>query len=160
MESFELFSALFSIPEEIGEMIRDSEEEKKPQLFSLLKPIFPEGELETIFEQPEHEFVEGTFHFKVKEDLTVGKDVYLTGSETLLDLHDAIQEAFGLSDDHLFAFYMDGVKFGKHAYNSPMDVHGPYADEVRIGEFGLFKGQRFLYLYDFGDEWGFDIEVV
>ncbi len=35
----------------------------------------------------------------------------------------------------------------------------PRADEVVIGELGLLKGQRILYLYGFGDEIRLDVRV-
>lgn len=55
---------------------------------------------------------------------------------------------------------MDGKNFGKRANYSPMDFNGLYANEVTIGESCFYPGQRFLYLFDFGDEWEFQIEVV
>lgn len=32
-------------------------------------------------------------------------------------------------------------------------------DDVRIGELGLFIGQNILYLFDYGDEWHFRVEL-
>jgi len=32
-------------------------------------------------------------------------------------------------------------------------------DEVRIGELGLLEGQCILYLFDYGDEWRFQIAL-
>lgn len=46
---------------------------------------------------------------------------------------------------------MDGKKFSKQSYNSPMDHSGPFVNEVKIGN---------LYLLDFGDEWESYIDVV
>jgi hypothetical protein len=74
-------------------------------------------------------------------------------------LHDAIQKGFELFDDHLYAFYMDGKKFGKHFYNPPKDSIGPFVHEAQIGCLGLYEGQTFLYLYDFLDEWEFLIQL-
>ena len=36
---------------------------------------------------------------------------------------------------------------------------GPHADKVTIGELGLYPGKTFLYLFDYGDEWEFKVEV-
>lgn len=63
-------------------------------------------------------------------------------------------------ETHLFAFYMDGKRFSSNSYHSRMDFSGPCADEAKIGELKLYEGKRFLYLFDFGDEWLFDIDVI
>jgi hypothetical protein len=55
---------------------------------------------------------------------------------------------------------MDRKKNSKHYYNCPMDQYGPYVHEVKIGSLNLYEGQRFLYLFDFGDEWEFDIQTM
>ena len=34
----------------------------------------------------------------------------------------------------------------------PYEEEGPWVDDVRIGELGLFIGQNILYLFDYGDE--------
>ncbi|TYS40761.1 plasmid pRiA4b ORF-3 family protein [Bacillus infantis] len=157
-QSFELLSSWFELPDQ--EDLSEAEEEEIPSLISLLKPLFPAGELETILEKPQPIYVKGAYRFAVNMEGGDCKVMELSGSDTLEQLHDAIHEEFDLYDDHLYAFYMDGKKFGKHAYNSPMDVQGPYVDEVRIGELDLQNGQRFLYLYDFGEEREFEVEVV
>ncbi len=80
------------------------------------------------------------------------------------NLHDAIQEAFGWDDDHLYAFFLSG-----RAWDSLTEVHCPFpggdaepplADEVTLAELELQPGQRFLYLFDFGDNLRHQIEVV
>ncbi|WP_396266256.1 IS1096 element passenger TnpR family protein [Halobacillus amylolyticus] len=43
----------------------------------------------------------------------------LLGTQTLLELHHAIQQIFDMSDDHLYAFYMDGKKFGEQRLSLP-----------------------------------------
>ncbi|WP_374110617.1 IS1096 element passenger TnpR family protein [Neobacillus cucumis] len=43
-----------------------------------------------------------------------------------------IQRAFDFDDAHLYDFYMDGKKYSKRFYNSPMDIHGPFVNEVTI----------------------------
>ena len=48
--------------------------------------------------------------------------------------------------------------FGGDRYESPLD-EGPHADKVTIGELGLYPGKTFLYLFDYGDEWEFKVEV-
>ena len=40
-----------------------------------------------------------------------------------------------------------------------MDTQGPYVHNVTIAELYLDEGQQFLYIFDFGDEWHFQIIV-
>lgn len=43
---------------------------------------------------------------------------------------------------------------------SPLDNSGdPNAAEITVGSIGLHPGQRFMYLFDYGDEWTFTITV-
>lgn len=160
-QSLDLLSELLDFPVEIKEMLNPVATQKETEsLVSMLRPMFPTGELETVIEKNAPEFVSGTYHFKVKMSSAGAEYLHLSSTQTLLDLHHSIQRAFGLFEDHLYAFYMDGKKFGKNAYHSPLDFQGPYVDEVKIGELCLHKGQSFLYLYDFGDEWEYYIQVV
>jgi hypothetical protein len=48
---------------------------------------------------------------------------------------------------------------GRDAYWSRGDDQPPYADKTVIGRLGFELGQEFLYLFDFGDEWKFDVRV-
>ena len=82
----------------------------------------------------------------------------MAAKHTLHKMHLAIQEAFEFGDDHLYSFFMDNKKWSNDRYDSPHD-EGPNADEVTIGELGLYVGKTFLYLFDYGDEWEFKVEV-
>jgi Plasmid pRiA4b ORF-3-like protein len=72
----------------------------------------------------------------------------------LTALHDAIQEAFGWFDDHLYSFWLDGRFWGEVEVTSPVapDEAERTAD-VPIAELDLRIGQRIAYVFDFGDEW-------
>jgi hypothetical protein len=74
---------------------------------------------------------------------------------TLLDVHDAIQDAFELDDDHLFAFYTSG----KH-WDRASEVSHEKAGRVRLFQLELVPGKRFSYVFDFGDELWHELEVV
>ncbi|GAE47319.1 IS1096 element passenger TnpR family protein [Mesobacillus boroniphilus] len=84
----------------------------------------------------------------------------VSGNHTLLDLHKLIQDAFEFDDDHLYAFYMDGKRFSRNCYNSPMDDVGPFVTEAAISKLGLYEKQKFLYLFDFGAEWKFTVTLL
>lgn len=55
---------------------------------------------------------------------------------------------------------MDGVKWSNLSIVSPGDHSGnPNAAETTIGSVGMHRGQRFLYLFDYGAEWTFTVTV-
>jgi hypothetical protein len=74
--------------------------------------------------------------------------------QPLTALHDAIQQAFGWYDDHLYSFWLDGRFWGEDEVTSPVvpDEAERTAD-VPIAELDLRVGQRIAYVFDFGDEW-------
>jgi hypothetical protein len=84
---------------------------------------------------------------------------------TLVDLHYALQSAFGWDDDHLYAFWLDGGFWpaGADHYVSPHHATSP--DPLarnacqRLGGLGLRCGQQISYVFDFAREWRVRIEV-
>ena len=162
-QSFDFLASLFVFSDEMSEEEHEEHEEEEQEtksLIELLKPLFPSGELTGTLKKSPLSSITGTYHFKVKLSSSCWRVLQLSSKHTLLDLHHLIQEAFQFDDDHLYAFYMDGKKYGKHYYNALMDHSGPYVNEAKIGDLYLYEGQGFLYLFDFGDEWEFDIQVV
>ena len=73
-------------------------------------------------------------------------------SSTLRALHDIIQAAFGWTDSHLFEFVI-----GERVYGEPMpdddffERHVFKAAGVRLKALMGQGVERFLYVYDFGD---------
>lgn len=159
-QSITLFANLLNLPNEIKKEMKIEKTEDKESLVTLLSPLFIKKELTTTLKKKRSSFKVGTYLFKVKLSSSCWRILQFSSSHTLLDLHDLIQNAFDFDDDHLYAFYMDGKKYSKHYYNAPMDNHGPYVNEVKIGELDLYEGQSFLYLFDFGDEWEFNIHLL
>ncbi|QUW21418.1 hypothetical protein JSQ81_16685 [Sporosarcina sp. Marseille-Q4063] len=153
---FGLFDALFNLPGEFEE----EEEEEIESLSELLRPFLSKGEFTSILKKKQPVYIEGTYLLKVMLSSSCWRTLQLSSDHTLLELHDLIQDVFDFDDDHLYAFYMDGKKFSKSCYNSPMDSHGPFVDDAEIGKLELYQGQNFLYLFDFGYEWTFKIQVV
>ena len=123
------------------------------------KKLFKSGELENTLPRSRHEFKEGIYTFKVSLGKNIWSKIKLSADYTLYDLHNCIQDAFDFSDDHLYSFFMDGKMWSKNRFTSPCDEQGPYVDEVKIGAVELYKKQNFLYLFDYGDQWRFNVEV-
>ena len=106
----------------------------------------------------------------VKKNPVVSRTIHIRGDQTLEHLHQAIFDAFGRWEEHMFEF-----QFGK----GPMDpkarryvLPGAFKVEATwdnppkgrvanrtIGELGLKVGDRFGYWFDFGDDWWHQINV-
>jgi hypothetical protein len=99
------------------------------------------------------------FHIAVEPEREVWRRIEMRGDQTLHDFHNAIQDAFEWDDDHLYAFYLSGKAWDEDtAYERPF-TEGRSAGSVRLEHLPLHARQRFLYIFDFGDEWRHTIKV-
>jgi hypothetical protein len=105
---------------------------------------------------------DGVYAFKVSlARAGVSRTIELRSTQTLDDLHFAIQKAFEWDGDHLYTFYMTGEEDRLYAFACPYeDEYPPWADEAIIGELGIVKGHTFGYLFDYGDNHWFTIKVA
>jgi hypothetical protein len=143
------------IPQEMMEKDQSSQ-----PFFQPFTELFQNEELQRTLPRRKRKFVDGRYTFKVSYTGGIWRKVVLSGKHTMNTLHDMILDAFDFDDDHLYSFFMDGVKWSTDCITSPYDNDGqPVATEIQIGEIGLEQGQRFLYLFDYGDEWTFVVEV-
>lgn len=105
-----------------------------------------------------------TYIFKVKlrYDKRTWRKIEVLGSQTLDDLHMAIQEAFNFDDDptHLYSFFMSGKAWNRHFEYCHPEADGHPATKVKIESLNLKQKQKFLYLFDYGDQWGFEVEFL
>ena len=78
---------------------------------------------------------------------------------TLVDLHYALQSAFGWDDDHLYAFWLEGGFWAPDREHYVSPHHATTADPrgrsacTSLGGLGLRAGQAISYVFDFGREW-------
>jgi hypothetical protein len=83
---------------------------------------------------------------------------------TLFQLHRIILDSFGFDDDHMHAFFMNNHVWDESAEficpGGELDDALGFSDKVKLSEFGLAKGDKFLYVFDFGDDWRFQIRVL
>jgi len=122
-------------------------------------PLFAEGELRNTLPRETGKPVDGIYFFRVALAKGVWRKIEISSNHTLLDLHNAIQNAFQFDSDHLYSFFMDGIPWSDEKFSSPFEDEGPHVGEVRIGELGLAKGQTILYLFDYGDELRFSVTL-
>ena len=72
----------------------------------------------------------------------------------LSELHDLLQAALGWTDSHLHQFVADGIPYGRP------DIDGPEDERDEAGVTLRTLPDRFRYLYDFGDGWEHEVEVL
>lgn len=106
---------------------------------------------------------EGTiYQLKVTlEDIRppIWRRLLVPASDSLADLHDAIQAVMGWTDSHLHQFIV-----GERYYGLPdaeLEGFAELEDEslVSLGEIIPGQGFRFQYEYDFGDSWLHEVLV-
>lgn len=81
-------------------------------------------------------------------------------STSLAALHDVIQIAMGWTDSHLHEFEVGGRVYGMSYPELQLDEREVYkTSSVRLGTVVERGVDRFLYVYDFGDDWRHDVIV-
>jgi hypothetical protein len=71
----------------------------------------------------------------------------------------AILASVDFDEDHLYRFELQSAWRLKRYLNHEFMEDKPYAAEIAVGEVGLEIGDRFVFRFDFGDNWEFEIEV-
>jgi len=135
---------------------RRDEAETLREFQSRLQPFFPEWR-ETLT-LPETAMRSGLHVFKVSLG-RVWRRIAIPGRMTLEALSEAILDAFDFDNDHLHLFrYRNQFGFFeevKHSYTE----ESPSTAEVKIGELPLRPGSILEYLFDFGDNWLFEMRL-
>jgi hypothetical protein len=113
-------------------------------------------------EIPEPPFKPGPHLFKVSLGTDCWRRIAIGGDSSLEELAATILGAFSFDPDHLYRFsYKD--RFGRS-----VEIHHPYSAgdfdsastaEVTVGDLPLHQGMCIGFLFDFGDQWDFDIQT-
>ena len=103
----------------------------------------------------------------------VWRTIAMRGDHTLEQLHEEIFHAFDRFDDHLYSFYLPkaprrrGALVRSREYVSPWSFEESEATDrtfnaasTTIDALNLKVGQTFEYLFDYGDSWWHQIEIV
>lgn len=92
------------------------------------------------------------------------RHIQLSVNETLEDLADTILWAFDFYNDHAHAFFMDNRAWSDADcyYMAEVDEDEEYRHtcDVNLHELALQKDDRFLFVFDFGDDWEFQCKVL
>jgi Plasmid pRiA4b ORF-3-like protein len=87
----------------------------------------------------------------------VWRRLLVRSDSTIADLHYTIQIAIGWSDVHLNRFHIHGQDFG--VYHDGGISFSDNPEKVLLSAFGFRTRERFLYEYDFGDEWLHEVRI-
>lgn len=156
------FMALVLNDEETEEVIENmSKRDQSSQHFcEPFMKLYPKGSLTKSLPRSREKFKQGLYTFKVSLSKSIWRELSFSANHTMADLHDLILQSFSFDDDHLYAFFMDGQPWSQDSIMSPDAMDRISADTVKIGDLNLEEKQRFVYLYDFGDEYLFDVIVT
>jgi hypothetical protein len=102
-----------------------------------------------------------TLQFKIQlKGMTkppIWRKVHVPAHFSFEKFHSVIQAAFGWDNSHLFMFSPNGYR------SSPQILNPGYSDwdgneilnskKIKLSQFFKTKGQKFTYIYDFGDDW-------
>ena len=106
----------------------------------------------------------------------VWRTIAIRSDQTLDDLHEVLFEAFDRFDEHMYSFHRQplfarrGPDFnrGNVEYTSPVLIEeaDPFgerdvrdASRTRMDELEFKQGDKFYYLFDFGDSWWHELTV-
>ncbi len=90
----------------------------------------------------------------------VWRCLLLPGNIKLEQVHECIQGAFGWQNRHLHEFEIAGKRYGAPgAIHGDSEVTSERGTKSKLKFFDLKTGDKFLYIYDFGDEWRHELEI-
>ena len=121
----------------------------------LMSPYFPERR-KSLTLPPSDECREEVFIFKVSLG-KVWRWISIPASDPLSNLSRAILDAFDFDDDHLHCFRCRD-RFGRAISIYHYDMREkPTSDDVLVGEIPIRLCEAMVYVFDFGDDWRFNV---
>lgn len=146
----------------------EKEEALPPELsdfFAQFKTAYPAWQVNTRLFPIVYETVEGVYTLKIALDTKCYRIIEMHSAMSLDHLHEAIQTIFNFDNDHLYAFFLNGQSEFRpgNVFADPrgsLDTIEYPANLFTLGELGLFPGQSVLYIFDFGDNWSFYIDIL
>jgi len=132
-----------------------------PESFGALQPAFQPSvpAWRNNLSLPVWALRKGVHVFKVSLWRGLWRRIAVPGRLTLDMLAGAILNAFQFTHDHLYRFSYRN-RFGVETHiNHPSLEEEPWTSEVLVGHVPLREGQSMNYLFDFGDQWEFDVTL-
>ena len=151
-----LYEAVFGDLKLVTELA-DAPQASFGALQPILSPYVPQWQNNLTL--PAWAFRAGHYVFKASLDRDLWRRIAIDGEALLDDLAGAILDAYEFDRDHLYEFsYRNRFGVQESVHHSYMD-EGPWTDEVRVGDVPLAVGQSMTYLFDFGDQWLFEVTL-
>lgn len=104
------------------------------------------------------------FKVSLRDRPAIWRIIDIKGNQMLSSLHKAIFRAFDRFEEHQYSFFLSNKPYDTASeYTSPnadIDRARKLASRIRIDSVELYGGRKFLYLFDYGDEWWHDVELV
>jgi hypothetical protein len=87
----------------------------------------------------------------------IWRRLLVTSDTSMAHLHAMLQTAMGWEDLHLHRFRVHGKAYGIYRTGGMLFDDDPF--QVKLSDFKLRVGERFVYEYDMGDFWHHDIRL-
>jgi len=104
------------------------------------------------------------FKVSLKDKPDIWRIIDIKGNQMLSSLHKAIFKAFDRFEEHQYSFFLSNKPYDRenayHSHGLDADETGKLATRIRIDSIALYGGPKFLYLFDYGDEWWHEIELM
>lgn len=104
----------------------------------------------------------GSYVISVSAGTGCYRHIQISANAALYKLHQAILKAFEFEDDHEHAFFMDNHVWSPADafFSSKAEAGDRLTKKYTLKKLQLAKGQKFKYVFDFGDEWEFQCKVL
>lgn len=91
----------------------------------------------------------------------IWRRIQVLGSTTLQELHFIVQAVMGWENAHLHQFTIDGIDYGQPVPDPIPGLDSDIRNEKTFTLAQVVTGEKFkfLYVYDFGDDWEHEILV-
>ena len=105
------------------------------------------------------------FRVVLQDEPAILRDLEVVSSRNLVDLAKAIVSAFEFGFDHAFGFYSNlkgpssGTSYELFA-DMGEETRSRSVKRTRVAEAFPHVGQNMLFLFDYGDDWRFVVEVL
>lgn len=106
------------------------------------------------------------FRAYFEEDDSIYRDIAIRHTQTFFDLHTAILKAFEFDQKHSATFYRSndnwqrGREISLEKYDKQYKADPLMMKETTIGSEIRDPNQKFIYVYDFGKNWSFLVELI
>jgi len=104
------------------------------------------------------------FKVSLRDKPDIWRIIDIKENQMLSSLHKAIFKAFDRFEEHQYSFFLSNKPYDKESeYTSPglaAEGTAKLATRIRIDSIALYGGPKFLYLFDYGDEWWHDVELI